>query len=1253
VSHGGTDAGTFGLNQPKALTPMPASIQQDGYFSSKFPDSWNEGDLIMDAYEVRGRLGEGGFGAVYQVHHKAWNMDLAVKRALKLDEANKQDFINEAQHWIDLGLHPHIISCYFVRNIDGFPHTFAELAEGGSLSDWIQENKGNLYEGDHQQILSKIMDIAIQFAWGLGFAHQQGLVHQDVKPQNALMTPDGVLKVTDFGLAKAKDMAPGDSGINEGADIFVSVGGYTLAYRSPEQAQRKKLSYKTDMWSWGVSVLEMFNGGISWKAGDLAAYALESYLQRGNDEEDIPPIPQPLADLLRGCFREEPLDRPKDMHSIVGQLITIYQDEIGTHYPREAPKPADLRADSLNNKALSMLEMGRIDEAVNNWQEALKIQPHHPEATYNLGLFHWKEAQVTDQEFVQQLEAVIRTKPKEWRGYYLLGKIHQYREDPEGAKNAIQRALEMAPHMNQIGDVAGKVDESNSLKYLSVLGKHENHVNGLAVSQDGCLAISGGRDQIVKIWNLRTLQQINVLEGHQDEVTCVALSVDGSLVGSGSASYEKMVKVWDSACGKLRYSLEDHTGFISDVAFTPDGRKLLSCSSVDNTLRLWDLELGICQSVFEDSSSIECVTITPDGRTALTGNEDGDIRFWDLDTGKPQRIIHAHEKILHLLRITPDGAWIISGSWEDPIKVWDLATGTCLRHLLGQKRKPAAFDISDDGQWCISIDDDKILRIWDMYTGICRRTESLGDNAYQIAYIPGRQLLLAYHQDLHIWRFPEFRKLIPEWEIVRPKTAEETVETLSKKSVILDRAQAFLSTGKFNFAGEVVTQGLADSELEHDPDLLDILHLAGQKAGTRTRLRMVHEKLALKGEVEFNYIIRFTPDDRQIIAAAGTDLLHVWDLASGECINQIWTGYQTQVLEIDPTGQFMVVGDEMGQIEKRSVQTGELIHSFESYSFSQGIDFSITRDGKFLVINNEYDPLGVWYFDEGTHLRDISEAGSLRNFALLPQKYRAVALGYDNQMQVWDLLKGVCLRSIELPQHTNNSLVVSPDGCHVIIKNSESILNLWELASGKCLQVFEGHTGTIYAAEFLPDGLHFISIGEDNTLRIWDIESGKCIRNMQDQVNSTMRLVFSPDGKFALTTGLENSINLWDLITGDLHQRLEGHNDIIYALEMDSTGRFVATGSGDEKIKIWQLDWNYYFPEQVDWDNGARPYLQNFLMLHKPYGPDGITSHGKPKWDEAEFQIFLRSLGRFGYGWLKEEGVRRKLVEMAEKDDYQ
>ena len=110
---------------------------QDLISSAQDLADWPVGKVILDTYEIKGTLGKGGFGKVYRAHHKGWNMDLAVKRALNLDDENKQDFIDEAQKWIYLGLHPHIISCYYVRNIDGFPHTFAELAEGGSLKSWI------------------------------------------------------------------------------------------------------------------------------------------------------------------------------------------------------------------------------------------------------------------------------------------------------------------------------------------------------------------------------------------------------------------------------------------------------------------------------------------------------------------------------------------------------------------------------------------------------------------------------------------------------------------------------------------------------------------------------------------------------------------------------------------------------------------------------------------------------------------------------------------------------------------------------------------------------------------------------------------------------------------------------------------------------------------------------------------------------------------------------------------------------------
>ncbi len=102
------------------------------------------------------------------------------------------------------------------------------------------------------------------------------LVHQDVKPLNVLMTPDGIVKVTDFGLAKARAKA-GESAEEKKKRALVSGSLHTVAYRSPEQANGEMLSQKTDIWSWAVSVLEMFEGGVFWYDGQSAGTNLETY----------------------------------------------------------------------------------------------------------------------------------------------------------------------------------------------------------------------------------------------------------------------------------------------------------------------------------------------------------------------------------------------------------------------------------------------------------------------------------------------------------------------------------------------------------------------------------------------------------------------------------------------------------------------------------------------------------------------------------------------------------------------------------------------------------------------------------------------------------------------------------------------------------------------------------------------------------------------------------------------------------------
>ena len=128
---------------------------------------WRVGDVILGLYEVKQIHEGGGMGLVYRVHHRGWNMDLAVKsprREYFQNEAQKENFTHECETWINLGLHSHIVSCQYVRVLGGIPRVFAEYVEGGSLKEWIDSRK--LYEGASQESLKRILDIAIQMAWG-------------------------------------------------------------------------------------------------------------------------------------------------------------------------------------------------------------------------------------------------------------------------------------------------------------------------------------------------------------------------------------------------------------------------------------------------------------------------------------------------------------------------------------------------------------------------------------------------------------------------------------------------------------------------------------------------------------------------------------------------------------------------------------------------------------------------------------------------------------------------------------------------------------------------------------------------------------------------------------------------------------------------------------------------------------------------------------------------------------------------------
>ena len=344
--------GSEALDAPEAdatlLEPTPgaqAASEHQPVADADVPLEWNVGDVIQDLYEVlpvtvgsgddaeERDYHEGGMGRVYRVRHIGWGRDLAVKCPRGdafTSEDQKANFTRECESWMELGLHPHIASCFYVKNLGGIPRIFAEYVGAGSLKDWIEH--GKLYEGgDGKQVLGRMLDIAIQSAWGLHYAHEKGIIHQDVKPHNVMLTSAGTAKVVDFGLARAKAAAGLTLSVDIGQSIMVThAGGYTPAYCSPEQISGEKLTRRTDTWSWGLSVLEMFTGPATWESGLGAAVVLKAFLEHNEEDDDlgydIPPMPSGVADLLAKCFQTDEADRPHTMIECAEALASAYRE---------------------------------------------------------------------------------------------------------------------------------------------------------------------------------------------------------------------------------------------------------------------------------------------------------------------------------------------------------------------------------------------------------------------------------------------------------------------------------------------------------------------------------------------------------------------------------------------------------------------------------------------------------------------------------------------------------------------------------------------------------------------------------------------------------------------------------------------------------------------------------------------------------------------------------------------------------------
>ena len=262
------------------------------------------GMIIAERYEILGKIGTGGMADVYKAKDHKLNRFVAVK-VLKPEFREDTTFIrkfkSEAQAAAVL-THPNIVNVFDVGDDNGVYYIVMELIEGITLKEYISK-KGKLS-------VKEATSIAIQVSMGLEAAHSHGIVHRDVKPQNIIISMDGKVKVTDFGIARAASSNT----------ISSNVMG-SVHYSSPEQVRGGYSDEKSDIYSLGITMYEMVTGKVPFDGDTTVAIAIK-HLQ----EEIVPPsiytpeLPHSLEQIILKCTQKSVDRRYQNMEDVIADL---------------------------------------------------------------------------------------------------------------------------------------------------------------------------------------------------------------------------------------------------------------------------------------------------------------------------------------------------------------------------------------------------------------------------------------------------------------------------------------------------------------------------------------------------------------------------------------------------------------------------------------------------------------------------------------------------------------------------------------------------------------------------------------------------------------------------------------------------------------------------------------------------------------------------------------------------------------------
>lgn len=1101
---------------------------------------------VVDGMTLVRRIGEGGFGVVYEGRRAAPPHTVAVK--VMRPHVASPDLVRRFEYEATLLVrleHPAIARVLGTGRcpVAGatVPYIVIEYVAGARpITTYVRA---------HEIPIRARLEMFLEVCDAIAHGHQRGVLHRDIKPGNILVDSDGRPKVIDYGWARGPDSET----VLASARTFVGQLIGTHQYMSPEQfeADPATVDLRSDVYALGAVLQEMLTGspphplvgvplfeaarivrtvppaalpkgtrGIDRQVRSIVARCLmkerhrryssatelSTDLRRHLAGEAIAPTSPRLRDSVGFLARRHAAATTAfavSLASLIAATIAIGWYSLMTEAARrsEAAVSARLRAETLRASA----EATRADKEAHDARTRLYVA--------NLQRLSAPSDAMDVAPYEDLFTTTAALRPQPLRGGSVSGSpdelpvelrcllpsiehpiasldwdappsaIRSIAFDADGAHVAVGRGTQVGLWATPDGS-------------LVALLPHDHIVSRVAFRPGGDMLATAGRDGAVRFWDAKTGAPHGDPLNGDAAVTDIAFDPAGDRLAVALA--DGALRVFRVDDGTLLASSSPHRLRVTSLAFSPDG-SLLASASADGTTLLSDSRSGASVESFPSSlERSESVAFSPGGDLVACAERNHRIRLWSMATRR-SLILVGHTSHVGRFHFSPDGKRLASVAHDDTAIVWDTTTGRRTATLHGHLANLNDLAFSPDGTILATVSSDRTMRLWDAATGEPRRV------------LKGHRGRI----DVVAWS-PDGQTIV---------TGDHVGTAL-----VWDGRSAEGPGTMHGHAGPVV--GLAS--VGHSGRLA-----SWSKDGTaRLWDGTTATELFRFGRDRSPVSVFAASRDGRLAAIGGDDLVLLHDLTDGRVVHTL-RGHSRRVTTADfnPGGSLVATGSADGDVRVWNTASGNLVRTLLGHHPAiEAVRFD--SDGRRLVIVGTDGRASILAVDGDSVPVTLDVAQGPGFVSAVSHDGDLLAVGDERGLiRLWNLRQQAAPKVIRNEGHAVRRMAFDPTGSRLVVADNGRECTLFvTIGEGDPLRLV-GHSLAVRAMAFHPDGSRLATASADRTVRLWDCPSGQPLTVLRGHRGPVHAIAFSADGRDLASASADGTIRVWSRTDAEIHAR--------------------------------------------------------------------------------------------------------------------